>query len=87
MATTRTVLTRQCDLLLGLVPSIGMCMLLPGIVVVSSHLLHISDSPYPLIVAALQAVPALTGTEETGFDFTIFTGDLIPHDPANKLSR
>ncbi|TFY56866.1 hypothetical protein EVJ58_g7375 [Rhodofomes roseus] len=45
------------------------------------------DSPYPLIVAALQAVPALTGTEETGFDFTIYTGDLIPHDPANELSR
>ncbi|KZT73118.1 Metallo-dependent phosphatase [Daedalea quercina L-15889] len=45
------------------------------------------DSPYPLIVAVLQAIPALTGTEEPGFDFTIYTGDLIPHDPANELSR
>lgn len=46
-----------------------------------------SDSPYPLITAVLEAIPALTGTEDSGFNFTIYTGDLIPHDPSNELSR
>ncbi|PCH42293.1 sphingomyelin phosphodiesterase [Wolfiporia cocos MD-104 SS10] len=45
------------------------------------------DAPYPLIIAAMQAVPVVTGTEESGFNFTIYTGDLVPHDPANELSR
>lgn len=46
-----------------------------------------SDAPYPLILAALQAVPVVTGTEEDGFNFTIYTGDLVSHDPDNELSR
>lgn len=45
------------------------------------------DAPYPLILAALQAVPVVTGTEEDGFNFTIYTGDLVSHDPDNELSR
>jgi len=45
------------------------------------------DAPYSLILAALQSVPVLTGTEETGFDFTIYTGDLVSHDPSQQLSK
>ncbi|KAH9937350.1 uncharacterized protein B0H18DRAFT_1081562 [Fomitopsis serialis] len=33
------------------------------------------------------AVPVLTGTEEYGFNFTIYTGDLVSHDPEQELSR
>jgi len=29
----------------------------------------------------------LTDTEKTGFDFTVFTGDLVSHDPDHQLSR
>jgi sphingomyelin phosphodiesterase len=29
----------------------------------------------------------LTGTENTGFDFTVYTGDLVSHDSENQLSR
>ena len=46
-----------------------------------------SDSPYALIAAALAAIPVLAGTEHTGFDFTVYTGDLVSHDPDNQLSR
>lgn len=35
----------------------------------------------------MKAIPILTGTEGTGFDFTIFTGDLVSHDPENELSK
>ncbi|EJU00868.1 hypothetical protein DACRYDRAFT_116765 [Dacryopinax primogenitus] len=45
------------------------------------------DTPYDLALAALQAIPAVTGTEGSGFDFTIFTGDLVSHDPENELSQ
>ncbi|KAH9835891.1 sphingomyelin phosphodiesterase [Rhodofomes roseus] len=45
------------------------------------------DAPFTLILAALQAVPVLTGTEEYGFNFTIYTGDLVSHDPDQELSR
>lgn len=46
-----------------------------------------SDSPYTLILAALQSIPVLAGTEEDGFNFTVYTGDLVSHDPSNELSR
>ena len=46
-----------------------------------------SDTPFSLAAAALEAVPVLTGTEDTGFDFTVFTGDLVSHDSENQLSR
>ncbi|KZT52161.1 Metallo-dependent phosphatase [Calocera cornea HHB12733] len=42
------------------------------------------DVPYSLGLAALQAIPAVTGA---AFDFTIFTGDLVSHDPENELSQ
>ncbi|CAL1693975.1 unnamed protein product [Somion occarium] len=45
------------------------------------------DSPYSLVLAALQAIPVLTGTERSGFDFTVYTGDLVSHDSDNQLSR
>ncbi|KZT02507.1 sphingomyelin phosphodiesterase [Laetiporus sulphureus 93-53] len=45
------------------------------------------DAPYNLILAALQAVPVLTGTQENGFNFTIYTGDLVSHDDEHELSK
>lgn len=39
------------------------------------------------MLAAMQAIPALTGTDGTGFNFSIFTGDLTAHDPDNQYSR
>ncbi|EMD41863.1 hypothetical protein CERSUDRAFT_147242 [Gelatoporia subvermispora B] len=45
------------------------------------------DSPYSLVLAALQSIPVLTGTEKTGFDFMIYTGDLVSHDDDAQLSR
>ena len=46
-----------------------------------------SDTPYSLALAALEAIPALAGTAETGFDWTVYTGDLVSHDRDNQLSR
>ncbi|KAL4241709.1 Sphingomyelin phosphodiesterase [Abortiporus biennis] len=45
------------------------------------------DSPYSLILSALESIPVLTGTQQTGFDWTVYTGDLVSHDPDNQLSR
>ena len=45
-----------------------------------------SDTPYSLALAALQAIPVLSGTK-TGFAWTVYTGDLVSHDPDNQLSR
>ncbi|KIM47617.1 hypothetical protein M413DRAFT_205073 [Hebeloma cylindrosporum] len=45
------------------------------------------DTPLSLALAALQAIPALTGTKDNGFAWTIYTGDLVSHDPDNQLSR
>ncbi|KAF9245896.1 Metallo-dependent phosphatase-like protein [Melanogaster broomeanus] len=45
------------------------------------------DSPYSLITATLEAIPPLAGTETTGFNFTLVTGDLLAHDPENQQSR
>ncbi|THH00676.1 hypothetical protein EW026_g1901 [Hermanssonia centrifuga] len=35
----------------------------------------------------MQSIPVLTGTQHTGFDFMVYTGDLISHDPDNQLTR
>ncbi|KAF7332972.1 Sphingomyelin phosphodiesterase [Mycena venus] len=48
---------------------------------------YLCDTPYALALAALESIPVLTGTQGTGFDFTIYTGDLVSHDPMNELSR
>ncbi|KAI0778609.1 sphingomyelin phosphodiesterase [Trametes elegans] len=48
---------------------------------------YLCDSPFSLITAALQAIPVLAGTERSGFDFTVYTGDLVSHDSENQLSR
>ncbi|KAM6490038.1 Ser/Thr protein phosphatase family protein [Amanita muscaria] len=49
------------------------------------------DTPYFLGVAALQAVGPLTGTgkgiDEEPLGWSIYTGDLVAHDPQNQLSR
>lgn len=46
-----------------------------------------SDTPFSLAAAVLETIPVLTGTEQTGFAWTIYTGDLVSHDPENQLSR
>ncbi|KAJ6485920.1 Metallo-dependent phosphatase-like protein [Mycena sanguinolenta] len=48
---------------------------------------YLCDTPISLVTAAMEAIPVLTGTEETGFAFTVYTGDLVSHDPDNQLSR
>ncbi|PIL31549.1 hypothetical protein GSI_06251 [Ganoderma sinense ZZ0214-1] len=48
---------------------------------------YLCDSPFSLVAAALQSIPVLTGTEKTGFDFTVYTGDLVSHDSEHQLSR
>lgn len=45
------------------------------------------DTPYDLALAAMETIPILTGTVKSGFDFTIFTGDIAAHDNDNQLSR
>ena len=46
------------------------------------------DTPYDLGLAALQAVGPLTGTNKGDpLAWTIFTGDLVSHDPQSELSR
>ncbi|KAG6919046.1 hypothetical protein DXG01_009756 [Tephrocybe rancida] len=45
------------------------------------------DTPMALAMSALQAIPALTGTEKNGFAWTLYTGDLVSHDPDTQLSR
>jgi hypothetical protein len=47
----------------------------------------LSDSPLALITSVLEAVPALAGTQDTGFAWTLYTGDLVAHDPEYQLSR
>lgn len=46
------------------------------------------DSPYDLGLAALQAVGPLTGTNASNpLGWTVYTGDLVSHDPQSELSR
>lgn len=47
------------------------------------------DTPYYLGLAALQSIASLTGTGKTQSNaaFTIYTGDLVSHDPENEMSR
>ncbi|CAL5866360.1 uncharacterized protein PFLUO_LOCUS568 [Penicillium psychrofluorescens] len=49
------------------------------------------DTPYDLGLAALQAVGPLTGTgkgrDEDVFAWTLYTGDLVSHDPSPQISR
>ncbi|RPD64995.1 sphingomyelin phosphodiesterase [Lentinus tigrinus ALCF2SS1-6] len=48
---------------------------------------YLCDSPFSLVLAALESIPVLAGTQKTGFDFTLYTGDLVSHDSENQLSR
>ncbi|KAJ6146129.1 hypothetical protein N7497_008111 [Penicillium chrysogenum] len=49
------------------------------------------DTPYDLGLAALQAVGPLTGTGKGKHDdhlaWTLYTGDLVSHDPAPQISK
>lgn len=51
------------------------------------------DTPLALVMSALEAIPPLTNTSATttgqggGFDFALYTGDLVAHDADNQLSR
>lgn len=49
------------------------------------------DTPYDLGLAALQAIGPLTGTGKGRNDehlaWTLYTGDLVSHDPAPQMSR
>jgi sphingomyelin phosphodiesterase len=47
------------------------------------------DSPYSLILAALQAIPVLSGGEvgKSGLDAVIVTGDITTHDSTAHISR
>jgi sphingomyelin phosphodiesterase len=46
-----------------------------------------SDTPFSLAASVLEAIPVLADTEQTGFAWTIYTGDLVSHDAENQLSR
>ncbi|KAH7929501.1 sphingomyelin phosphodiesterase [Leucogyrophana mollusca] len=48
---------------------------------------YLCDTPLSLLTSVMQAIPSLSGTEETGFAFSLFTGDITPHDPDNQYSR
>jgi hypothetical protein len=46
------------------------------------------DTPYDLVLAALAAVGPLTGTGSSSpLAWTVYTGDLVSHDPQSELSR
>ncbi|WVQ68661.1 uncharacterized protein L199_006870 [Kwoniella botswanensis] len=46
------------------------------------------DTPWALGAAAVEAIPVLTGTHgDDILNMTIFTGDLVSHDPYYQLSR
>lgn len=47
------------------------------------------DTPYFLGLSALQSIAALTGTGDTCSSpaWTIYTGDLVSHDPENEMSQ
>ncbi|KAF9055914.1 sphingomyelin phosphodiesterase [Panaeolus papilionaceus] len=45
------------------------------------------DTPLSLVMSGLGAIPPLTNTVDTGFAWSIYTGDLVSHDPDNQLSR
>ncbi|TIA10316.1 sphingomyelin phosphodiesteras-like protein [Aureobasidium pullulans] len=46
------------------------------------------DSPYGLVLAALDSIAPLTGTNQNEpFGFSIYTGDLVSHEGQQELSR
>ena len=53
----------------------------------NTALIFYSDAPYPLITATFRAIPVLAGIENSSFNFSIYTGDLVSHDLLNELSR
>ncbi|KAF8434337.1 sphingomyelin phosphodiesterase [Boletus edulis BED1] len=45
------------------------------------------DTSFSLLLAAMEAIPQVTETLGTGFDFSLFTGDITAHDSDNQYSR
>ncbi|KAI0319038.1 Metallo-dependent phosphatase [Amylostereum chailletii] len=48
---------------------------------------YLCDTPLSLAAAALQVIPVLAGAQDSGFAYTIYTGDIVSHDLENQLSR
>ncbi|KAF8553428.1 sphingomyelin phosphodiesterase [Imleria badia] len=46
-----------------------------------------TDTPMSLMLAAMQAIPEVTETLGTGFNFSLFTDDITSHDSDNQYSR
>jgi hypothetical protein len=79
---------RLCFLLRVLAHSIGESSLVPCVNLSDIYLMNLSsDSPYALVTSVLKAIPPLSGTQDTGFAWTLYTGDLVSHDSENQLSR
>ncbi|KDQ62021.1 hypothetical protein JAAARDRAFT_150983 [Jaapia argillacea MUCL 33604] len=45
------------------------------------------DTPYSLMLAAMESIQVLANTAESPFAWTVFTGDLVSHDPDYQISR
>lgn len=89
-AVVQAAVTAQAQMLLfstlrDTAPSVGMACRLS--IVIKADKPCDSDTPYSLMLAALQSIPVLTDTHKSGFDFTVYTGDLVSHDPDNQLSQ
>ncbi|TRM70481.1 Metallo-dependent phosphatase-like protein [Schizophyllum amplum] len=48
---------------------------------------YLCDTPESLMISAMEAIPLLTDTVDTGFAFSIYTGDLVSHDNDQQGSR
>ncbi|KAI5824164.1 hypothetical protein K523DRAFT_420982 [Schizophyllum commune Tattone D] len=48
---------------------------------------YLCDTPESLFLATLEAIPLLTETVDTGFAFSLYTGDLVSHDNDNQGGR
>ena len=46
-----------------------------------------SDTPFSLAASVIESIPVVTDTQDTGFAWTVYTGDLVSHDTENQLSR
>lgn len=44
-------------------------------------------SPYDLVLAGMESITTLTGTEKEPFGMVVYTGDLVSHEGQNELSR
>ncbi|KAG9308606.1 sphingomyelin phosphodiesterase [Chiua virens] len=80
-------LIKFCSLHHAMEPTTGNLFLPVARLVKSTEMRVDSDTPLELMLAAMEAIPELTGTADTGFNFSLFTGDLTAHDTDNQYSR